>query len=171
MTRLGAQQRQVELLQIVVQPRRQGGKAFAGAGLDIGAADQLIDQHHRLMRAHFAPQAAGIVAGGDFDVGDIARQHHLPHLPEVMQFLFNQQNHVVQQLAAPRVVGLRHGAFVDLFMQSDKIRLRPPAVGEVFVRLQAGQQFVGVSFIRDVATHQQHGVLRRFQLAHHMVGQ
>jgi hypothetical protein len=47
-------------------------------------------------------------------------------------------------------------------MQGDKIRFRPFAEGEGFVRFQPFQQRIRTGFIRHIFANQQHGGLRRF---------
>lgn len=43
MARFGSQEREIKCLQIIIQPGRQSGKTFAGAGFDIRPANQLIN--------------------------------------------------------------------------------------------------------------------------------
>ena len=123
------------------------------------------------MGAYLFEHAFGITAGGNLDIGNIAAHHRLTHLPEVMQLFFDQQNHAVDKLASPRVVGLRHHAFAYLFIQRDKIRLIPFSESKRFIGLQPVQQRLRSLFIRDILTHQQHRRLRRFQLTDEVIGQ
>lgn len=171
MARFRAQQREIELLQVVVEERGQRGEAFAGAGFDVGAADELVDQRQRFVGAHFLQHPFGVAAGGDFDVRNVAGQHRLAHLPEVVQLLFNQQHHAVDERLAPRVVGFGHHAFANLPVQGDEVRLRAVAEGELFVGFEPVEQRVGTAFVGDVFTHQQQRGLGGLELAHHVVGE
>ncbi|MNP43076.1 hypothetical protein D3C76_1368740 [compost metagenome] len=80
--------------------RCQPGKALAGAGFDIGTANQLINQRGRIVGADLADHAFGIAAGGDLLIRDLPRQHDLQHLREMMQLFFDQQHHLVRQILA-----------------------------------------------------------------------
>ena len=106
------------------------------------------------MGAHVLQHPFGIAAGGDFNVRNVAGQHRLAHLPEMVQLLFNQQHHAVDERLAPRVVGFGHHAFANLPVQGDEVRLRAVAEGELFVGFEPVEQRVGTAFVGDVFTHE-----------------
>ena len=171
MARFRAQQREIEFLQVVVEERGQRGETLAGAGFDVGTADELVDKRQRFVRAHRFQHPFGVAAGGDFDVRNVARQHRLAHLPEVVQLFFDQQHHAVDKRLAPRIVGFGHDAFANLLVQGHKIRFRAFAEGELFVGFEPVEQRVGTAFVGDVFTHQQQRGLGGLELAHHVVGE
>ncbi len=151
MARLGAQQGDVKAPQLLVQMGSQLGKTLAGARLDIGTDDHLVDNGGRLMGAHMLHQLPGIARSGDRAIFDAAGLHDLQHLLEVVQLLLNEAHHgkqqrIALQLGKDRAIRLAHGALAqDLGLLRNGVQLA--------IKLQFGQQMT-LALGQAVAAHQ-----------------
>ena len=100
---LGFQQAVVELRQLVIQARCQGGEALAGAGFDDGADDQYIHQAAGVILAHRFAQAGGVAGRSQVGIGHAPLYHDRQHLLEVPQLFAGQAGHFVQQVGVVHI--------------------------------------------------------------------
>ncbi|MNY12126.1 hypothetical protein D3C86_1451930 [compost metagenome] len=90
MARLGFEQRDVELAQLLVQIGRQPVEALAGARLYVGADDQGVHQLARLVLADVRVQALGVLRSADRPVSHATLLHQFGDLLEMTQLLARQ---------------------------------------------------------------------------------